>query len=167
MKKLIVLLLVLTVLSLAACSPAAPSSQTQPTQPSTEAAPVELDLQAIYDECAKTMPEMIPLDATMMLNYCGIKAEDCAVAVVAICSDGLRTDEIWLIEAVDAAALDRLAAMADARLQAKGEESISYSPEQYAVVQKAKVIRFGNYLAVLVSPDVDTLETVFNTAAGI
>ena len=102
----------------------------------------------------------------MMLNFCGIHAEDCAQAVVATCVDGLRTDELWLIEAADEAALENLKTLAETRLKQKGEESISYSPEQYAVVEKAQVIANGLYLAVIVSPDVDALVETYHNAFG-
>ncbi len=119
-------------------------------------------LAAIYDACAEKMPEMMPLDEKMMLNYCGIKAEDCVEYYVSICADSLRTDEIWLIKAKDEAAAEKLAELADARLKAKGDESITYSPEQYEIVQKAKTVRAGDFFALIVSPDADALETIVN-----
>lgn len=125
----------------------------------------EMDMQAVYDSMIPTMPEMLTMDESMMLNFCGIKAENCKQAVVAVCSDGLRADEIWLIEANDATALKELQELAEGRLTRKGEESITYSPEQYEIVQKAQVITAGNYLAVIVSPDVDALADIFNAAA--
>ena len=127
---------------------------------------VTVDVQKVYNDCIDRMNEMVPLDADMMLDFCGIKAEDCVKAFVAISSDGLLTDEIWLIEAVNADAAQRLLNQADNRLEAKAEESQSYSPVQYAVVQKAQVIRTGNYIAVLVAPNVDELKTVVDTAFG-
>ena len=114
---------------------------------------------------ADVLPEMLPMDEAMMLNFCGIKAEQCKQVVVAVCSDGLRADEVWLIEAVDEGALEELKNLADGRLTRKGEESITYSPEQYEVVQAAEVITAGNYLAVIVSPDVQDLVEIFNQAA--
>ena len=125
-----------------------------------------VDIDKVYADCAEVMPEMIALDADMMLNYCGIKAEDCKKSLVYICSDSLLTDEIWLIEATDAEALANISDLAEKRLEAKGEESITYSPVQYEVVQKAKTVTVGNYFALLVSPDVDQLEKIVNKAFG-
>ena len=125
-----------------------------------------VDLDKVYSDCAKVMPEMIALDSDMMLNYCGIKAEDCKKSLVYICGDSLLTDEIWLIEAINADALEMISDLADKRLEAKGEESITYSPVQYEVVQKAKIVTVGNYFALLVSPDVDELEKIVNGAFG-
>ena len=158
MKRNICILLIACVLLLVGCTPQTPE-QTEPA--------AVLDMQQIYLSFTPHMPEMISMDDAMLLNYCGVETVDCIQSVAAICSDGLRTDEIWLIEAKDAAAADKIAALAQSRLQAKAEESISYSPEQYAVVQKAQLLRSGNYLALIVSPQVETLSQLFKSAAGI
>ena len=152
MKKYIAILLAVLVLCLAGCG-------------GKDQAVNVIDVEAVYDSMEAVLPEMLPMDEAMMLNFCGIKAEQCKQVVVAVCSDGLRADEVWLIEAADEAALKELQSLADGRLTRKGEESITYSPEQYEVVKKAEVITAGNYLAVLVSPDVDALADIFNQAA--
>lgn len=125
----------------------------------------EVVLDAVYSQLLETMPEMILIeDADMRLNLMGIQAEDCTQVITAVCADGLRTDEVWLIEAKDAAALERIAALAENRLFAKAAESETYSPEQYAVVQKAVTVTEGLYFAMLVSPDVDTLKAAVEAA---
>lgn len=131
---------------------------------SAEPAAKTADLNAIYESYADILPEMMVLDETTMLNFLGIQAEDCNQVVAAVCANGLRTDEIWLIEARDEAAFERLTQLADSRLVAKEDETISYSPDQYAVVEKAVIVTNGLYLAFLVSPDVDTLKTTFEAA---
>lgn len=165
MKKICLLLMIaVLLLSAAACGGAAPEEKEAPAATVAPAEPV--DMQALYDTMVSQMPEMIVLDETMMLNFCGITAGDCTQAVVATCADGLRTDELWLIEAADEAALENLKTLAETRLKQKGEESISYSPEQYAVVEKAQVIANGLYFAVIVSPDVDALAEIYHNAFG-
>ena len=153
MKKLIALMLAVLMLCLAGCGG---KDQTLNV----------IDVQAVYTSMEGILPEMVQMDEAMMLNFCGIKAEQCKQVVVAVCSDGLRADEVWLIEATDADALEALKGLADGRLTRKGEESVTYSPEQYEVVKKAEVITVGNYLAVLVSPNVDALVEIFNEAAN-
>lgn len=155
MKKMISLILLLALISMVGCG----QSASEP-----ESAPV--DMQALYDSMLENMPEMILLDDTMMLNYCGIAKEDCTQAFVAVCDDGLKTDEIWLIEAANEDALEKLQGLAELRLKAKAEESISYSPEQYAVVEKAECICEGLYMALIVSPEVDTLAEIYNAAVS-
>ena len=79
----------------------------------------------------------------------------------------MRADEIWLIEAVSADALAELKQKAEARLTAKDEESITYDPEQNAIVKKAHLATYGNYLVMIVSPDVETITAAFKTEAGV
>lgn len=165
MKKLTLLLTLLLALSaLAGCA-----GEAAPEETTAAPAPVVLDLQAIYDSmtAAENAPEMLPLDADMQFNFCGIDPADCTQSLVSICADGLRADEIWLIEAVDEAALERIQSAAQARLTAKDEESITYSPEQNAIVKKAITLTTGNYFLLVVSPDADALSGLFRTAAGI
>lgn len=153
MKKIAATILaLLCLLSLAACG-----------KDTAEDAPAVTDMNQMYEKIAQTvtMPEMLKLDESMMLDYCGIRQEDVKQAVVTICADSLRTDEVWLLEATDADAVKRLMELADKRLTKKGEESITYSPEQYAVVEKAQLVQKGNYIALLVSPDSAAMADVF------
>lgn len=179
MKRLIALVLCL-MLCLAGCggeqdpttapttAPTAAPTTAPTTVPTTApTTPATVDLKALFDACKAQMPEMIDLDAGLMLDYCGIREADCVKAYVAVCADGLLTDELWIIEAVDATSMQNLLDMVKARLEAKGEESVTYSPAQYAVVQKAVTITHGNYLALLVSPDVDALKATVNQTLGI
>lgn len=123
-----------------------------------------VDLNAVYEGFQETLPEMMVLDEDLMMNLLGIPAEDCAQVVTAVCADGLAADEVWLIEAKDAQALERLKALAQNRLEAKAEETENYLPDQYVVVKQAQVVTQGNYLALLVSPQVDALKAAFEDA---
>lgn len=123
-----------------------------------------VDLNALYESYAQYMPDMFALDEDTMMNFLGIDAADCANYAVYICGDGLRADEVWLIEAKDEAALGRLKEMADARMLAKENETISYVPDQYVIVEQGVVLTNGLYLALLVSPDVEALQAGFEAA---
>ena len=112
------------------------------------------------------MPEMVSLKADMMLDFYGIKAEDVKQAVVTVCSDGLRADEVWLLEAVSADAAAKLKGLAENRLKQKDAESVTYSPEQNAIVKKAFLTVEGNYVILIVSPDVEAMTAKVNEAFG-
>ena len=126
----------------------------------------QMDMQQLYTSLqeAVQMPEMLTLDERMMLDYCGIRSEQVKQAVVVICADSLRTDELWLLEAVDEAAAKALAELADSRLRNKEAESVTYSPEQYAVVKKAELLQIGNYVILLVSPNSAAMAQVVREA---
>ena len=125
---------------------------------------VSLDVAALYEDYQQYLPEMFFPDEATLLNFLGIHAEDCVQYKVAICAEGLRADEVWLIEAKDDAALETLTNLANARIQSKLDETVTYAPDQYVVVEKAQVLTNGLYLALLISPDVDALKAGFEAA---
>ena len=157
MKKILLgILSVCLLLSLAACGGEAKEAKT-------------MDLEKTYEKLtqAAELPAMLELPEDLILDLCGIKSENVNQCKVLICEDSLRTDEIWLIEAKDEAGAQSIEELAQKRLKAKGEESITYSPEQYAVVEKAQLIRTGRFVALLVSPDVAALAQAFRAEASI
>lgn len=123
-----------------------------------------VDLTAMYEQFVDVLPEMYLMDEDTMLNYLGIDMADCTQAVVAVTSDGLGADEVWLIQAKDADALVRLQELAQTRLAAKEDETVQYAPDQYAIVTGAKILTIGSYLALLVSPEVETMKAIFEDA---
>ncbi len=150
MKKCIAIVLILSmVLGLAACGKA------------EEEKTVSVDVSALYDSYSQYMPEMFYPDEDTMLNFLGISAEDCAQYKVAVCAEGMRADEVWLLEAKDETALENLRQLAQTRIEAKLDETVSYAPDQYVIVEKAVVLVKGLYLALLISPDVDALAAEF------
>ena len=128
-----------------------------------------MDMANTYEKLAQAveLPDMLELPEDLILDLCGINAEDVNQCRVVICEDSLRTDEIWLVEAKDEERAKAVEALAQNRLKAKAEESITYSPEQYAVVEKAQLIRTGRFVALLVSPDAEALAAAFRAEAGI
>ena len=122
------------------------------------------DLTALYDSMGETLPDMMLMDEGSMMNYYGVDASACKQAVMAICADGLRADEVWLFEANNADALKDLKAKAESRLTAKEDETSDYTPDQYEVVKEAELYTVGNYLVFLVSPEVDTLKAAVDAA---
>ena len=152
MKKGITLLLALAmVLTLAACGGQKEEAKT-------------VDVNALYESYSQYLPEMFYPDEDTMLNFLGISVEDCAQYQVAICAEGMRADEVWLIEAKDDAALENLRQLAQTRIEAKLDETISYVPDQYVIVEKAELLVQGRYLALLISPDVDAMKASFEAA---
>ena len=123
-----------------------------------------VDLNALYESYGQYLPDMFTPDAETMLNFLGIDTADCTQAVVAICGDGMRADEVWLLQAKDEAALERLTELARTRIVAKEDETISYAPDQYEVVVKAELLTSGKYLALLVSPEVEAMKAAFEAA---
>ena len=88
-----------------------------------------------YRAIAPQDVQMLALDGEQARALCGIDPGDVAAGQVYVCADSLRADELWLLEAVDGAAVERLRQAAQSRLAQKAAESKTYDPRQYAVVQ--------------------------------
>ena len=134
-----VIVLLLALLGLAGCG-----------KPAAEAP----DFQAVYDSMTAVadMPDMVVVPNDKGEFLFGIAPGDCKQEIVAICQDSLLADELWLIEATDKEAADRIEALAQNRLQQKAAELENYLPEQYQVVQQAQLSREGNCVVLLISP---------------
>lgn len=126
----------------------------------------EVDLQSVFNSLTEKMPEMLVLDETIQLNLLGINSADCQQAITAICADSVRADEIWLIQAKDTTALERLKALAKTRVEAQAEVCESYSPDQYAIVKEAELVTNGLYFALLIGPDAASMKKTFTSAIG-
>ena len=126
----------------------------------------EVDLQSVFNSLREEMPEMLVLDETIQLNLLGIDSADCQQVITAICADSVRADEIWLIQAKDTAALERLTALAKTRVESQAEVCESYSPDQYAIVKEAELVTSGLYLALLIGPDAASMKKTFTSAIG-
>lgn len=164
MKKIIVTVMLLALLC--GCGAQAPAQES--TEPSVETtAPATLNIAALYTQLeALGMPEMVELDEGLRLDLYGIRSEEVKQVKVVICTENLRADELWLIEAVDAQAAEHIKTLAEGRIKQKDAESITYSPEQNAIVKKSVVLVEGNFLFFICSPDVDKMVDVVNTALG-
>ena len=134
-----VIVLLLALLCLAGCG-----------KPAAEAP----DFQAVYDSMTAVadMPDMVVVPNDKGEFLFGIAPGDCRQEIVAICQDSLLADELWLIEATDKEAADRIEALAQNRLQQKAAELENYLPEQYQVVQQGQLSREGNCVVLLISP---------------
>lgn len=162
MKKIIIaIVMIIAMLSLVACG--GQTSETSDT-PETPANASTVNMQEVYDSYASYLPDMVILEEKAMMNQYGVDATKCTQVIVANCSDGLKSDEIWLIEAADATTAAEIAELAQNRIDREKEETQSYNPEQYAIVEKAEIIEDGNNVVLIISPDVDTLVDLYNDA---
>lgn len=162
MKRMIAGLLTLMML-LTGCGAAAENSETGETPGKV----VTIDVVQLYSQLETVgMPEMLELDESMRLNLYGIRAEDVKQVKVAVASDGLRADEIWLVEAVSEEAAQTIKGLADSRIRQKDLESITYSPEQNAIVKKAVVAAEGSFVYMICSPDVEKMVVAIDAYVG-
>lgn len=131
-------------------------------------APVKLDCAGLYEQmlALPDMPGMIPVSEKRIRNYYGIDPESCPQLVMAVCEDGLRVDEIWLIEAGSEEAAQQLVKLAESRITQITAETENYLPEQAAVVKAGKVLRSGANVALFISPQAEEMTALYQKALG-
>lgn len=152
MKKIVYIIIVLAIVfSLCACG-------------SGESSAKDVDLAALYESIVPSLPDMMVMDENIRLNLLGINSEDCTEVITAVAAVGLQADEIWLIEAKDADALERISALAESRIEAKKEETSFYSPDQFAICEDGRIVTEGLCIAFIVSPNADSIESAFKEA---
>lgn len=153
-------------LLLAACG-AAPAPETAAPAAETQAGESP-DLEAVYQDFEESfeLPEMAAVSEKRRDAILGIAPEDCLQAVTMLCGDSVRADEIWMIEAADDAAADRIAELAQARLDQRAQEMENYLPDQLQIVKQAKLVREGRFVGLFVSPDADAMEDAFRSAVA-
>ena len=151
-----ILLCLAALLSLAGCGGSSAKAASPP------------DMQAVYDSIAAKveLPAMMELSAKRLSNYYGIRSEDCVQAVAMVNEAGLSVDEIWLIEARDEDTAKRIESVAKSRIEQLCAETEKYSPELYAVSKAGQVIREGVSVALFISPDAETMASLFRAALG-
>jgi hypothetical protein len=107
------------------------------------------------------MPEMMEIPSAIVLDYYGIQSDDYSDAVFYISADSLLADEVVIVNTVDAEAAKRVKDKLEVRLNQKLMSAQDYSPEQYEIIRKCKVRSDGLTVAMLVSPDVQGMTSIY------
>ena len=152
-KRILPLLLALALVLLTACGASAPKE-------------INADLNQVYAQLGEKLelPEMLLLSEKKILDYTGLDPAACSQALVAICGEGLRVDEIWLVEAADEDGAKAVQDLARARVEQICAETQDYLPDQYAVAKEARIVTVGRFVALFVSPDAAEMENLFRQA---
>lgn len=151
MKKFLSLLLAVTMLcSLAACGGGTKQA---------DLAKVMADMKTKI-----TNKEMMDLSAEDLMPNYGIDSADVKQFAAYVDSTGIKGDEIIFLEGKDSDAAKQIKEKLDARYKQKETEMKDYLPEEYAVLKKCGVNQNGNYVSMIVSPQYEELNGIYNAA---
>lgn len=151
MKKFLSLLLAVTML----CSLAACGGGTKQADLSKVMADMKTKI---------TNKEMMDLSAEDLMPNYGIDSADVKQFAAYVDSTGIKGDEIIFLEGKDSDAAKQIKEKLDARYKQKETEMKDYLPEEYAVLKKCGVNQNGNYVSMIVSPQYEELNGIFNAA---
>ena len=127
---------------------------------------LDVDVEQLLSDMATKVgwKDMMTMSSKHLKNLYGIAEADVVKFSGVMKTDGITADEVLLIEAENETKADALKEKLQARLKNKANEAKDYLPEQYAVIEKAEIKQKGQYLALLVSPDVDALSKLWEAA---
>ena len=100
-------------------------------------------------------------DAEKLDQYYSIKSEDVKQFAAEIDSNNDAPVEIVLVEAVDAAAADRVESALTTRYNAIISQYSSYTPEKLSAAQACKVTKDGNYVTMIVAEEGPEMLEIF------
>ncbi|MBR5232994.1 MAG: DUF4358 domain-containing protein [Clostridia bacterium] len=159
MKKILSILIAVII----ACSFAACSGDKAPSNNNTSS--IQVDLSAVKNVMIQQLSPTDPIDiqADALLNLYGIAAEDIESAACYTTMDGAFPEEVVMVKAKDGEALKRIEEKMNNRIAEVKVQSQSYDAENYAIAQKSEVQKNGNYIAMFLSPDYDSLVDIFKS----
>lgn len=126
-----------------------------------------MDIDAVKAQIMEKVKPVDPLDlpTDRLTELYGIEAEDVKKSACFITMGGTFPDEAVIIEAVDAAAADRIAAKLQQRLDDVSNQAQNYDADQFALLKKCKVQKTGNYLALFISAENAKMQEIFANGA--
>ncbi len=111
-----------------------------------------------------TNTEMMDLSQEDLMPNYGIETADVKQFAAHVDSTGIKGDEIIILEGKDADAAKRIKGKLDERYKQKEVEMKDYLPEEYAMLKKCEVRQDGNYISMIVSPQYEELNKIYNAA---
>ena len=115
---------------------------------------------AMLEVQAPDEPWLLETDA--LKNLYGIEADDVQQSASYVTMSGTFPDEIIHVQAVDEKAAERIQSALKARLSEVMVQSQSYDPDNYAAAQKCTVTVNGTYVALILSPEQESLRAVYD-----
>ena len=150
MKKIVSLLTVLVcLLSLAACSGGGGAKSA--------------DLAKVMEEIEKQVPmsDMMEITKDDLKSVLGVEPDDVKQFAAKIKSTGTEYDQILLFEGNDTDAANNIKTALDTWYEYEKSQTVSYLPEQYAIIEKCSVKQDGNYVSLIVSSEADKINSIY------
>lgn len=115
-----------------------------------------------------TLSDMVEFsDVAELDRFYGIAAEDVDQFAGGINNSGVNQEEIVLIKATGADAAERIRTALSNRYQSKLNETKSYNPEQYAIIEGCSVDADGNYISMILSENAAAIKAIYHAGIGI
>lgn len=105
-------------------------------------------------------------DVSDLERLYGIDAADVREFAGGVNNSGVDQEEIVLIKATDLDATLRIESALNNRYNSKLNETKSYNPEQYAIVEKCAVEVRDDQISMIISPNADAIKSIYTKGIG-
>ena len=122
-----------------------------------------LSVAEVYREIEQGVELKSPasMDDEFIQNYYGINAAALEEYVFSMSEDAAQAEAVILMKVKDEGDLDEIEGSLQAVVEEKKNEMENYIPEQFAIVEKSKVVRRGSYIWLVISENADAItETI-------
>ena len=105
--------------------------------------------------------DVIELDEAGLKSNYGIEADDVKQFAAKIKSTGTEYDQVLLFEGIDTDKANNIKKALDTWYEYEKSQTVSYLPEQYAIIEKCSVKQQGNYVSLIVSEQADKINGIY------
>ena len=144
-----------------------PAEPEKPASPAAETPRAETVLDRIYARIGELDSDVLMMELKGdQLSYLGLQPEDFKDGRFYVCSNGLKADEIWLVEAENDTAAQAMLSRARARIELRAATFDKYLPEESALARKGVAAAEGRWVGLFISEDAEKMRDIFLEAIG-
>lgn len=122
-------------------------------------------VQEVYQEIEEKVSLKSPecMDDEFISNYYGIDVSALEEYVFSISEDAAQAETVIIMKVQDAGSLEAMADCLQTVADEKKNEMENYIPEQFAIVEKSKVVTRDNYVWLVISENADAITDIIES----
>ena len=145
----------------------APAEPEKPASPAAETPRAETALDRIYTRIGELDSDVLMMELKGdQLSYLGLQPEDFRDGRFYVCSNGLKADEIWLVETENESAAQAMLSRARERIELRAATFDQYLPEESALARKGIAVTSGRWVGLFISENAEKMRDIFLEATG-
>ena len=145
----------------------APAELEKPAAPAAETPRAETALDRIYARIGALDSDVLMMELKGdQLSYLGLQPEDFRDGRFYVCSNGLKADEIWLVETEDESAAQAMLSRARERIKLRAATFDQYLPEESALARRGIAVASGRWVGLFISEKAEMMRDIFLEAVA-
>lgn len=135
------------------------------TVQTTEENGTAMSIEEIYQEIGEkvTLQSPVCMDEEFIVNYYGIDVSALEEYVFSMSEDAAQAETVIIIKVKDKDDMAGIAECLQTVMEEKKNEMENYIPEQFAIVEKSKVVEKDGYLWLVISEHADAITEIIES----